>query len=64
MVSLTHIRERELLLLLDNLEQVIDSAPELAQLLEACPNLTLLVTSRSSCASRRGGVLGPAARGA
>jgi predicted ATPase/class 3 adenylate cyclase len=41
-----HISERELLLLLDNLEQVIDSAPELAQLLEACPNLTLLVTSR------------------
>ena len=41
-----HIGERELLLLLDNLEQVINSAPELASLLEACPNLTLLVTSR------------------
>jgi predicted ATPase len=41
-----HIGERELLLLLDNLEQVIDSAPALSQLLEACPNLTLLVTSR------------------
>jgi predicted ATPase len=40
------IGERELLLLLDNLEQVIDAAPELAELLEACPNLTLLVTSR------------------
>jgi len=40
------IGERELLLLLDNLEQVIDAAPELADLLEACPNLTLLVTSR------------------
>jgi predicted ATPase/class 3 adenylate cyclase len=41
-----HIGERELLLLLDNLEQVIDTAPELASLLEACPNLRLLVTSR------------------
>jgi predicted ATPase len=41
-----HIGERELLLLLDNLEQVIDAAPELAELLEACPNLCLLVTSR------------------
>jgi len=35
-----------MLLLLDNLEQVIDCAPELASLLEACPNLNLLVTSR------------------
>ena len=41
-----HIQERELLLLLDNLEQVIEAAPELSALLSACPNLTLLVTSR------------------
>ena len=41
-----HIGERELLLLLDNLEQVVDAAPELATLLESCPNLRLLVTSR------------------
>ena len=41
-----HIGERELLLLLDNLEQVIVVAPELSQLLSACPNLALLVTSR------------------
>ncbi len=41
-----HIGERELLLLLDNFEQVIDAAPELASLLGSCPNLTLLVTSR------------------
>ena len=41
-----HIGERELLLLLDNLEQVIEAAPELSALLAACPNLTLLVTSR------------------
>ncbi len=41
-----HIGERELLLLLDNFEQVVEAAPELASLLESCPNLRLLVTSR------------------
>jgi non-specific serine/threonine protein kinase len=41
-----HIADRRLLLLLDNLEQVIEAAPELASLLQACPNLTLLCTSR------------------
>jgi predicted ATPase len=40
------IEERELLLLLDNLEQVVEAAPALADLVEACPNLRLLVTSR------------------
>jgi predicted ATPase len=40
------IGERELLLLLDNLEQVVEAAPELSLLVEACPNLKLLVTSR------------------
>jgi predicted ATPase/class 3 adenylate cyclase len=41
-----HIGERELLVLVDNLEQVIAAAPELAALLAACPRLTLIVTSR------------------
>jgi predicted ATPase len=41
-----HVGEREMLLVLDNLEQVIDAAPELADLVEACPNLRMLVTSR------------------
>jgi predicted ATPase len=41
-----HIGEREMLLLLDNLEQVVEAAPELADLVERCPNLRLLVTSR------------------
>jgi len=41
-----HIGERELLLLLDNLEQVVAAAPALASLLEICPGLRLLVTSR------------------
>jgi len=42
----SHIGERELLLVLDNFEQVVAAAPVLADLVEACPNLVLLVTSR------------------
>src|SRR6266699_6742419 len=41
-----HIGDKQLLLVLDNLEQVVESAIELAALLGACPNLRLLVTSR------------------
>ena len=41
-----HIAERELLLVIDNFEQVVAAAPDLAELIEACPNLVLLVTSR------------------
>ena len=41
-----HIGERELLLLLDNMEQVIEAAPQLSSLLSACANLNVLVTSR------------------
>ena len=41
-----HIGDRELLLLLDNLEQVIEAAPQLSALLSACANLNVLVTSR------------------
>jgi predicted ATPase/class 3 adenylate cyclase len=39
--------EKRLLLLLDNLEQILDCAPDLAELLRSCPNLRLLVTSRA-----------------
>jgi predicted ATPase len=35
-----------MLLLVDNLEQVVTAAPELATVVEACPNLRLLATSR------------------
>jgi predicted ATPase/class 3 adenylate cyclase len=43
-----HIGDKELLLVLDNLEQVIEVAVELAALLRACPNLRLLITSREA----------------
>ena len=38
--------ERQVLLVLDNLEQLADGSAVLAKLLSACPGLTLLVTSR------------------
>ena len=41
------LRGRHLLLLLDNFEQVISAAPQLIDLLRACPNLRILVTSRA-----------------
>ena len=41
-----HIGERQMLLVLDNLEQVIEAAPELAAVISACPNLRMLDTSR------------------
>lgn len=41
-----HIAEREMLLVLDNLEQVVGAAPALGDLGEACPNLKIVTTSR------------------
>jgi predicted ATPase/class 3 adenylate cyclase len=42
-----HIGESRMLLLLDNLEQVIESAAALGEAVSHCPNLKLLVTSRA-----------------
>jgi predicted ATPase len=42
-----HVDEKRMLLLLDNFEQLLPAAPELAALLGRCPNLKLLVTSRA-----------------
>ena len=42
------LRDRELLLLLDNFEHVVAAAPVVANLLIACPRLKVLVTSREA----------------
>ncbi len=42
------LRHRNLLLVLDNLEQLRDTAPLLADLLTACPGLSILATSRAA----------------
>ena len=42
------LREKQLLLLLDNFEQLISAAPVVAGLLVAAPHLKVLVTSRAS----------------
>ncbi len=42
----SYLRDKQLLLLLDNFEQVVDAAPIVAELLAGCPQLNVLVTSR------------------
>jgi predicted ATPase/class 3 adenylate cyclase len=42
-----HIEAKRLLLLLDNFEHVLEAAPETGNLLQRCPNVKLLVTSRA-----------------
>ena len=41
-----HLRDRSLLLVLDNFEQILAAAPIVGDLLAACPGLAVLVTSR------------------
>ena len=43
-----HLRERETLLLLDGFEQLLAAAGVVAEILAACPQLKLLVTSRAA----------------
>jgi predicted ATPase len=42
----TFLRPRQMLLILDNVEQVLEAAPLITELLEAAPRLTVLATSR------------------
>ena len=43
-----YLRDKHLLLLLDNFEQVVVAAPGLSELLTVCPHLKILVTSRAA----------------
>jgi predicted ATPase/DNA-binding XRE family transcriptional regulator len=42
-----HLREKHLLLVLDNFEHLLKAAREVAELIETCPELKVLVTSRA-----------------
>jgi predicted ATPase/Tfp pilus assembly protein PilF/DNA-binding XRE family transcriptional regulator len=44
---IAHLRDRQLLLVLDNFEQIVSAAPTVAQLLQACNSLKIIVTSRA-----------------
>lgn len=41
------LHDRNLLLVLDNFEQILDAAPSLANILARCPDITMLVTSQA-----------------
>ncbi len=41
------LRNRNLLLVLDNMEQVVECAPEVTAVLQECPDVTVLATSRA-----------------
>jgi predicted ATPase len=42
-----HLREKSLLLVLDNFEHLLEAAPEVAALIDACGGLVVLATSRA-----------------
>lgn len=42
-----HLRDRQLLLILDNFEQIVEAAALVSDLLSCCPRLKFLLTSRS-----------------
>jgi predicted ATPase/transcriptional regulator with XRE-family HTH domain len=43
-----HVRDKRPLLIVDNVEHLLAAAPEIAGLLEVCPRLTMLATSRAA----------------
>ena len=44
---LTHLADRQVLLVLDNFEHLLEAGPLLADILAACPRVAVLVTSRA-----------------
>jgi predicted ATPase/DNA-binding XRE family transcriptional regulator len=46
-VLLSYLRDKQLLLTLDNFEHVSEAAPEVSELLGTCPNLAVMATNRA-----------------
>src|SRR5919201_3652870 len=42
------LKDKQMLLMIDSFEQVLGAAPQLSRLLESCPGLKLLLTSRAA----------------
>ena len=64
-VAIDHLRGQRMLLLIDNFEQVLEAGPGLATLLDACPGVSALVTSRRPLRLRgERQIVGGTARGA
>jgi predicted ATPase/Flp pilus assembly protein TadD len=42
-----HLRDKQMLLVLDNFEHLLEGAPVVSELLAACPHLKVLITSRA-----------------
>jgi predicted ATPase/DNA-binding XRE family transcriptional regulator len=47
-----HLRDKRLLLVLDNFEHLLEAAPEVSGLIESCPSLTVLIASRAPLSVR------------
>ena len=43
-----HLAERHMLLVLDNFEQLVSAGPQLSELVQGCPGLKIMVTSRAA----------------
>jgi predicted ATPase/class 3 adenylate cyclase len=43
---ITYLQEKQILLVLDNFEQIVEAAPQVAEVVAACPSVKVLVTSR------------------
>ncbi len=50
---IAHLRRKELLLVLDNMEQLLPAAPFVSELVAACPGVRVVVTSRERLHLRR-----------
>jgi len=47
-----YLREKRLLLVLDNFEHLLEAAPEISELIEFCPQIAVVVTSRAPLRAR------------